>query len=183
MTKKSVSETEFFKNFAADDEEVETPEIVADNSDVIRKFYTAFARNEPGKMIILYDENVRFSDPVFGELRGGNVAKMWRMLLEKGSGNIKITTNNIKADAEKGSADWTAEYVFSKTGRKVINKIHAEFEFKNGKIICHVDNFDVWKWARQALGLSGYLLGWSPLLKRKIRANAHHALHDYRLKK
>lgn len=179
MAKKSISETAFFRNFTPEIE----PESPADNSDIIRKFYTAFARNEPGKMIILYDENIRFSDPVFGDLRGGNVAKMWRMLLENGKGNIKIITNNIKSDQKNGSADWTAEYVFSKTGRKVINKIHAEFEFKDGKILRHTDDFEIWKWARQALGASGYLLGWSSFMKRKIRANAHAALHNYRLPK
>ena len=56
---------------------------------------------------------------------------------------------------KKGSADWTADYLFSKTGRQVFNEIHAEFEFKDGKIFRHHDTFDIWKWSRQALGISG----------------------------
>lgn len=182
MEKKSISETEFFKNWTAENP-AGGAENQPDNSEIIKTFYAAFARNEPGAMITCYHEEIEFTDPVFGTLRGGDVAKMWRMLIENGKGNIKIDVSNVKSAGEKGAADWTAEYVFSKTGRKVINNIHAEFQFKDGKIIRHTDEFDVWKWSRQALGLSGYLLGWSSFIKNKIRGNAHRALHDYRLKK
>ena len=34
------------------------------------------------------------------------------------------------------------------------------------------DRFDFWRWARQALGAPGWLLGWSPLLRNKVRATA-----------
>jgi hypothetical protein len=40
---------------------------------------------------------------------------------------------NVKADDMKGSADWEADYSFSKTGRMVYNKIHAEFTFQDRK--------------------------------------------------
>lgn len=181
MTQKSISETEFFKNWKAENEAKDALENLVDNSDIILKFYDAFTRQDAGGMIIRYHESIRFSDPVFGDLRGGNVAKMWRMLIESGKGNIKISILNIKSDAQKGSADWTAEYIFSRTGRKVINKIHSEFKFQDGKIIRHTDFFDIWKWSQQALGLSGYLFGWTWFMRRKIRASALAALHDYSL--
>lgn len=101
------------------------------------------------------------------------------MLVERGKGEIKIDFENVSADEQKGSADWTAKYLFSQTGRNVVNKIHAEFEFKDGKIIKHHDTFDIWKWSKQALGLSGLLLGWSPFVKNKIRQNALKSLRKY----
>ena len=38
----------------------------------------------------------------------------------------------------------------------------------DGKIIKHTDIFDLWEWSKQALGVSGYLLGWSGFMKNKI---------------
>jgi ketosteroid isomerase-like protein len=156
MTKKSVSETEFFKNFAA-----ENP---ISNPDLIKKFYDCFARNDADGMISCYHDEIEFTDPAFGTLKGAEAKNMWRMLIENGKGNIKIDYKNVTAGTKRGAADWIAEYVFSKTGRKVINKI---------------DSFNVWKWSKQALGISGLLLGWTPFMKNKIRQNALAALRKY----
>ena len=61
---------------------------------------------------------------------------------------------------------------FSVTGKKVVNHIKANFEFENGKIIKHNDHFNFYTWAKQALGFTGVLLGWTPFLKNKIRSTA-----------
>lgn len=150
-----------------------------ENKQLIRNFYESFARNDAAGMIACYHDKIEFKDPAFGTLQGEDAKNMWRMLIENGKGNIKINFENVAADEEKGSADWTAEYVFSKTGKKVVNNVHAEFSFKDGKIIRHVDEFDLWKWSKQALGTTGLLLGWSPFLKNKIRQNAVSALRKY----
>ena len=150
-----------------------------ENEQLIRNFYESFARNDAEGMIDCYAQDVVFSDPAFGELRGAQAKNMWKMLVERGGGNLKIDFSNVKADEHKGSADWTADYLFSKTGRQVFNKIHAEFEFKDGKIVRHKDTFDAWKWSRQALGVSGLLLGWTGFLQNKIRQNALQSLREY----
>lgn len=150
-----------------------------ENEQLIRHFYESFARGDADEMIACYADDVEFSDPAFGELTGTDAKNMWKMLVERAGGNIKIEYKNIKADAQKGSADWTADYLFSKTGRRVFNEIHAEFEFKDGKIVRHDDTFDIWKWSRQALGISGLLLGWSSFLQNKIRQNARASLREY----
>ena len=146
---------------------------------MIRHFYESFTRNDADGMINCYADDVVFSDPAFGELRGSDAKNMWRMLVERGGGNLKIEFSGVKADDAKGSADWTADYLFSKTGRRVFNRIHAEFEFRDGRIARHTDAFDFWKWSRQALGISGLLLGWSGFLQNKIRQNARRSLREY----
>ena len=71
-------------------------------------------------------------------------------------------------DITERSAHWEATYRFSATGRLVHNIIDAEFEFDaHGLILRHRDRFDFWRWARQALGAPGLLLGWSPLPARQ----------------
>ena len=42
----------------------------------------------------------------------------------------------------------------------------------DGLITRHRDRFDFWRWSRQALGPAGWLLGWTPLLRAKVRATA-----------
>lgn len=150
-----------------------------ENEQLIRQFYESFANNDADAMIACYADDIEFSDPAFGELKGADAKNMWKMLVERAKGNIRIEYKNVSADAQKGSADWTADYLFSKTGRQVFNEIHAEFEFKDGKIFRHNDTFDIWKWSRQALGISGSLLGWSSFLQNKIRQNARESLREY----
>lgn len=150
-----------------------------ENEKLIRKFYEAFARKDAEAMVACYHDEVEFSDPAFGSLKGEQAKNMWRMLVERSKGNIEINFSNVKANGEKGSADWTADYLFSKTGRNVHNEIHAEFEFKDGKIFRHHDTFDFWKWSKQSLGLSGTLLGWSSFLQKKVRQNALESLEEY----
>lgn len=152
------------------------------NEQLIRDFYEAFARHDGEAMIACYHDEIEFSDPAFGVLKSKDAKNMWKMLIERSKGNLKIESANISADDEKGSADWTADYLFSKTGRQVHNEIHAEFEFKDGKIFRHRDFFDIWKWSRQALGISGFLLGWSSFLQNKIRRTAQTSLREYSAK-
>ncbi|MFB9109877.1 nuclear transport factor 2 family protein [Flavobacterium gyeonganense] len=142
------------------------------NENLIAKFYTAFANADAKTMSECYHPNVHFIDPAFGLLKEEQVSKMWKMLLLKSKGDIKIEFSNIKADEFSGSARWVATYKFSKTNRKVVNQVSAEFLFQDGLIIKHTDNFDVWKWSKQAFGITGYLLGWTGFFQNKVREQA-----------
>ncbi|WP_417941345.1 nuclear transport factor 2 family protein [Flavobacterium sp. RS13.1] len=142
------------------------------NENLIAKFYTAFANADAKTMNECYHPNVHFIDPVFGLLKEKQVSKMWEMLLLKSKGDIKIEFSNIKADEFSGTARWVATYKFSKTNRKVVNQVSAEFLFQDGLIIKHTDNFDVWKWSKQAFGITGYLLGWTGFFQNKIKEQA-----------
>lgn len=152
------------------------------NEQLIRNFYEAFAQHDAEAMVSNYHDEIEFSDPAFGVLNGDDAKNMWKMLIERSKGNLKIEFANVSADDEKGSADWTADYLLSKTGRQVHNKVHAELEFKDGKIFRHRDSFDFWKWSKQALGISGFLLGWSSVLQNKVRQTARESLREYSAK-
>ena len=86
----------------------------------------------------------------------------------------------MKADDTTGSAHWDAHYRFSATGRIVDNSVDARFTFTpDGLIATHRDSFAFWTWSRQALGTPGLLLGWSPMLRKKVRATAAANLVNY----
>jgi len=148
------------------------------NEELIQTFYDAFARRDYATMQDCYSANPVFNDPVFGVLQGDEVKAMWEMLC-KSATDLTIQTDKIEVDGEYGTCNWTAIYPFSKTGRKVVNKIKAHMRLADGKIIEHTDEFDIYKWNRQALGLPGILLGWSGYLKNKIRSDARKKLDAF----
>ena len=100
-----------------------------DNEKTLVKFYTAFANADAETMCKCYHADIQFRDPAFGLLKGNDVCEMWKMLVEKSNGKLKIEFNEIKATEYIGSAQWIATYNFSKTNRKVVNIINAQFQF------------------------------------------------------
>lgn len=147
---------------------------------VITQFYTAFTNLDPETMAQCYHDNIHFEDPAFGVLKGEQVRDMWRMLCSSQKGkDFKVEFSNVSFENEKGSAHWEARYTFSKTGRKVHNKIDAYFEFENGKIIKHIDTFNLHKWSGQALGFKGKLLGGTSFFKKKLQSQTNRLLGQF----
>jgi SnoaL-like protein len=122
-------------------------------------------------MAACYHPAVKFSDEVFIDLEGARANGMWQMLCERGK-DLKIEFSDIEANDATGRAHWEAWYTLSATGRQVHNKIDARFEFRGGKIFRHRDSFSFWAWASQALGPTGRILGWSPIVKNRVRSQA-----------
>lgn len=147
-------------------------------AELITRFYAAFQRRDWAAMAACYHPEAQFSDPAFTDLRGRAPGAMWRMLLE-GATDLAVSFSAVEGAAGRGSANWVAVYPFSQTGRTVTNRIHAQFEFRDGLIWRHRDQFDFWAWSRMALGLPGYLLGWSPLLRNKVRKMAGQRLQRF----
>ena len=150
----------------------------AANAALIERFYSAFGRRDPAEMARCYAPDARFSDPAFGELRGEEVTTMWRMLCERGQ-DLEIRYSNVEAAGESGSAFWEADYTFTATGRPVNNRITATFRFRDGLIAEHDDRFSFWRWSRQALGPVGLLLGWTPLVRSRVRKQARENLREF----
>ncbi len=142
-----------------------------DNEALLERFYTAFAALDGAAMTACYADDVRFSDPVFPDLSGNQAGGMWRMLTGQAP-DLRVEHSGIAADDETGRAHWEAWYTFSVTGRKVHNVIDATFRFRDGKIVQHTDVFDFYGWSKQALGVPGFLLGWTPLLRYQVRRGA-----------
>lgn len=148
------------------------------NEELLTTFYTCFQQRDPAGMAACYHPEIVFSDPVFQTLKGERATAMWHMLIGR-SKDIALNFSKIQADEQQGSAHWEASYTYSATQRKVLNIVNAQFRFQDGLIILHQDTFDLWKWAAQALGTSGRLLGWTPFMQKTIRQKAAQALDAY----
>ncbi|HVF53508.1 MAG TPA: nuclear transport factor 2 family protein [Actinomycetota bacterium] len=148
------------------------------NAELIETFYAAFARKDGDTMASCYRADASFSDPVFPHLSAEEAGAMWRMFCRPDS-DLTVTFRDVRTEDDHGSAHWSAEYTFPPTGRKVRNEIDAEFSFAGGKIVSHRDEFDFFRWSRMALGAPGYLLGWSPLVRSKVRGQAASQLRRF----
>jgi ketosteroid isomerase-like protein len=146
---------------------------------LIQDLYTAFQQKDAEGMRNCYHPECRFSDSVFSNLNFEETTQMWAMLIERGK-DLEIKLIDKGLQGEKGWADWEANYTFSATRRKIHNKIQAHFEFRDGKIFRHTDQFSFYTWAKQAFGWQGYLLGWTPFFKRKVQQMAGKSLEKYR---
>ena len=148
------------------------------NEQLITSFYDAFNKKDAAGMVACYHPKVVFWDPVFLTLEGPRAGAMWTMLCARAA-DLSIEACEIASEGSTGSAHWDARYTFSATGRKVLNRIDAAFEFQDGKISKHTDSFSLYRWACQALGPTGVFLGWTPLVKNKIRGQAKAGLEAW----
>lgn len=152
------------------------------NIELINQFYISFANKDIEGMLACYHPQIAFEDPAFGKLQGKRAGDMWRMLLSNDKAGLKITFSDVQADEKSGSANWTADYTFGQSGRRVHNVISARFEFKDKLIYRHQDHFNLHRWAKQALGMSGFVLGWTSFFKQKLQKKANRNL-DYFIQK
>jgi len=151
----------------------------AHNRHLVEGFYTAFQGRDAAAMNACYAPDIRFRDPVFEQLRGDEVRAMWSMLNAANSA-LRLSFEVGRVDATEGEATWIANYTFSATGRAVENHVTSHFWFDEGLVARQEDSFSLYRWAAQALGPQGQLLGWTPMVQSAIRKRARGNLDRYR---
>ena len=143
------------------------------------RFYTALQQHDWRAMNACYHPEARFHDPVFGHLDADGVRAMWELLLSRGT-DLRLAYE-VEREGEEGAVvRWEARYTFTRTGRQVVNKARTVITLRDGLVLHQDDAFDRWRWARQALGMPGLLLGWSPAFWRKVRGQLRGALDRQR---
>lgn len=157
-----------------------------DPAALIERFYAAFAVLDSDTMQGCYASNASFRDPVFELSSREQIGSMWRMLCaiirEQGRDAWRLEVGKVNCEGATCHVPWQPRYRFSATGRLVHNVVAAMFTCKDGLIVTHHDTFDFWHWSRQALGPTGAVLGWSPWLHNKVRAQAAANLAAFRNK-
>ena len=156
-------------------------EQLASNAALVERFYAAFDRRDHRTMAASYAPTARFSDPVFQDLTGPKIGTMWRMLCERAT-DLRVECGPVRAEGDMARVEWQAWYTYSATGRRVHNRIAAAFSLERGLIRRHDDVFDLYRWARQALGIKGLVLGWGPPVQRAIRRQASRSLDAFALR-
>lgn len=148
-------------------------------AEIITRFYTCFAKKDSTGMNACYTEDIIFFDPIFDLLKGDEVRYMWDMLC-KNAVDFSLTFDNIQDLGDNYyTCDWVANYTYSATNRKVVNKVKANMKIANGKILEHSDAFSMHKWSVQAIGFAGWLLGWNTFFQKKVKNEARKKLLSY----
>ncbi|MBV6644081.1 MAG: nuclear transport factor 2 family protein [Cyclobacteriaceae bacterium] len=147
--------------------------------ELIENFYKAFAAGDAQTMSESYHSQLVFQDPIFGPLNKIEASAMWAMLIERAAGQLQIKYGNISAHDNRGQCKWEATYKFGNKKRQVHNIIYADFRFSDGKIIRHLDQFNFWKWSQMALGIPGYLLGFTPIIRNQVKNKSDLLLKKY----
>lgn len=154
---------------------------MSDHLKLIHTFYTALGNLEYETMQQCYHEEATFEDPAFGKLNCEEVKEMWKMLCLSVRA-FSLSIEQASTDGDSGASHVIACYLFSQTGRQVVNHIHTTFRFKEGRILEQKDTFDLWKWSRQALGAPGWLFGWSSFFQKEIRKKAKKRLEKFMMR-
>ncbi len=150
-----------------------------DPKEIINQFYNAFAQGNAKAMNKHYAEKVCFKDPAFGSLKNERVKFMWLMLLSQKRDDTSITYEIIEVSENTAIVKWVAKYQFGPKERKVINHVTSELCLENQKIVEHYDDFNLWRWTRQALGIPGLLFGWSSFMRQKIQKQLNKRLDRF----
>ncbi|HTJ41440.1 MAG TPA: nuclear transport factor 2 family protein [Kofleriaceae bacterium] len=147
--------------------------------EVAERLYACFQAQDGEGMAALYAPSARFSDPVFPSLDGAGVGDMWRMLASRAK-DFSLVVDGIEHEGEVARVRWTAHYLFSATGRAVVNRVSSTIRVRDGLIVEQRDAFDFRKWARQAFGLAGMFLGGRGFFQRRVQAKAAENLAAFR---
>jgi len=145
---------------------------------VAERFYEAFMVRDFYTMGLLYANHAAFSDPIFPRLSAKGVRLMWQMLLTEAE-DLAIDVKVLEDSPERARVQWVAHYAFPPTKRVVVNRVQTDMRIAAGKIVQQVDQFSFWRWAGQALGPRGWMLGWTPMVQNKVRAKAAESLSEF----
>ncbi len=149
--------------------------------ELIETFYTALNNHDIDTMVSCYHEDVVFQDPIFGKLKADKAKKMWYWLSENGK-DLTAKFSDVQINDQKGSAYWEARYTFGQRKRPVLNRVHSSFEFKEGKIIKHIDQFNLQKWASQAMGWKGEIMGSTSYFRKKLQHRSNRLLDKFQIR-
>ena len=152
------------------------------NELIANEFYNAFANKNAEGMNKFYHKSLHFEDPAFGKLNYEQTCSMWTMLCESAK-DLGISFKIIDSDENSVTTKWIADYRFSKTNRMVHNEIVAVMKIENELIVEHNDTFNLHKWAQQALGMKGYILGGTKFFRNKLQEQTGRQLLRYIQKK
>ncbi len=136
---------------------------------VLTAFFDALGRRDGDAVAAFYAPDARFEDEIF-RLESADVPKMWTALL-RGSKTLEVSYTIARAGAGSGTVEWTARYVYP-GGGPVVNVILSEIQLAEGKIVRQSDRFDFPRWAAQALGRPGRLLGRFEWFRRAVSRKA-----------
>jgi hypothetical protein len=115
-------------------------------------------------MVACYGESAQFSDIAFCLQGRKQIHAMWHMICANGT---EVEVKDVKGHAGEVHAQIVDTYVFSDTGRPVVNPILCRFQCRDRLILQQIDECNAVHWARQAFGgVKGEVVGRAGFMRR-----------------
>lgn len=150
----------------------------------LERFFDALRRCDKAALRDCCSPGLRFDDPLIS-ITGRDDRLDWCTLLwtpcdGDGQRIWHLELDDVHTRGPLGTARWNLRYRYTPTGRLIELAVTSQFTFDpDGSITAQRDSFDFWRWSRQAHGLLGLLLGWTPLLWDQARDQARVSLEDH----
>ncbi len=146
-------------------------------SPIVTQFFEAFAKHDWRSIARCYHDKASYSDPLFPDLRGERIVYMWYQMLGTAGAKQTHSMNDLNleyrilfGDERKAQVEWTANYVYA--GRYVRIEGLTTLAIWDDKIVRHVNEYNFWRWIRQAKGLTGLVFGGLPAYQRNVQRSA-----------
>jgi hypothetical protein len=118
------------------------------NALLVRRLYTALARNDASAAAECYADDARFEDIAFRLQGKPAIALMWQVVCRKLE---EVATGEVLAGSHIGVGIWIPRYPrLLGRGPSVVNPTTSLFRFHEGAIIEQTDLCDAAAWAAQA---------------------------------
>lgn len=143
---------------------------------LVRRFFERLAARDAPGAAACYHADIFYSDPLFPRLRGAAAGELWRMRLEALE-SLEIRLEEAQGDADGAHAVWSLLY--AQGPRTVAVRVRSMFGFRDGRISRHDDHFSFWRWAAQAYGARGAMLGWFGPFRWAVRRRLGRAFERF----
>lgn len=151
----------------------------------LERFFDAMQRCDTEALRTSYHPALRFDDPLISTTSVGDrldwCGMLWSPRDADGQRIWQLELEEVRTRGALATARWNLRYRYTPTKRLIDQALHSHFSFDaDGRITTQRDSFDFWRWSRQAHGLLGLLLGWTPLMWDQAREQARASLEDHR---
>lgn len=150
----------------------------------VQDFFDALARLDAYALAQCYAPSARFEDAAWSLQGTEAIAAMWEMICDDtrrlGADVWRLECLRIRGTRHRCKVDWRLSHRDPATGRLIHQRMESRFLLtRDGRIDFHENRFSLWRWSRQARGLSGWLLGWTPIMRQRVRHDAAQRLDRY----
>jgi len=143
----------FFLQYPSSEDTITDPPAV-----LLLKFFKAVQTQDVKAIGECYHNDIEYYEPAYGKMTGPRALGYWSFFFSQVK-EMQCEYDGLKINGDKGTLHIEEWYTWSATGHAVHNLVDCEFDFKDGKIFRHIDNYNLNAWAFQSLGAK--YLGWT----------------------
>ena len=147
----------------------------ANQTHIVEQFYAALNAKDLLTLRSLYHPKAEYNDEIFS-LNYKEILALWYSSMQP---EMELVAEVHSIDQQKESivTHWTISYTIASINKRITLDEVGRFEFQDGLIIRHTDEYSFYRWCAQAFGVAGMLASWSKWLRKKVRNQAYSSIN------